>query len=274
MSTASTSSAPPNAPANPPSSSATPSPPSSPASGTSSASASIISSAPPTPATPQSSRTSSIAAARTATSTRAPTPASTASSTTSTSTMPSPATPAPIAAAPPKPSPRRTSSSSSPPSPTSSSRSTSRTPISSSPKPARNEVLAFVRQGLNDLSITRSNIKWGIPVAGESPHVFYVWFDALAAYISAVQDEPSLWPADLHLIGKEIVRFHAIYWPAFLMAAGLELPKRIFAHGWLMFENDKMSQIPRQHRSRRTHRPGHGLRRPALLPAPRSGVRT
>jgi methionyl-tRNA synthetase len=110
------------------------------------------------------------------------------------------------------------------------------------PETRKNEVLAFLRQGLNDLSITRSNIKWGIPVAGESPHVFYVWFDALAAYISAVQDEPSLWPADLHLIGKEIVRFHAIYWPAFLMAAGLELPKRIYAHGWLMFENDKMSK--------------------------------
>jgi methionyl-tRNA synthetase len=110
------------------------------------------------------------------------------------------------------------------------------------PETRKNEVLAFLRQGLNDLSITRSNIKWGIPVAGESPHVFYVWFDALTAYISAVQDEPSLWPADLHLIGKEIVRFHAIYWPAFLMAAGLELPKRIYAHGWLMFENDKMSK--------------------------------
>jgi len=110
------------------------------------------------------------------------------------------------------------------------------------PETRKNEVLAFLRQGLNDLSITRSNIKWGIPVAGEAPHVFYVWFDALTAYISAVQDEPSLWPADLHLIGKEIVRFHAIYWPAFLMAAGLELPKRIYAHGWLMFENDKMSK--------------------------------
>jgi methionyl-tRNA synthetase len=102
-------------------------------------------------------------------------------------------------------------------------------------------VLSFVRQGLTDLSITRTNIKWGIPVAGEAPHVFYVWFDALTTYMSAVDGE-NLWPADLHLIGKEIVRFHAIYWPAFLMAAGLELPKRIFAHGWLLFENDKMSK--------------------------------
>ena len=109
------------------------------------------------------------------------------------------------------------------------------------PETRRNEVVAFVRQGLTDLSITRTNIKWGIPVAGESPHVFYVWFDALTAYMSAVADE-GLWPADLHLIGKEIVRFHAIYWPAFLWAAGLELPKRIYAHGWLLFENDKMSK--------------------------------
>jgi methionyl-tRNA synthetase len=109
------------------------------------------------------------------------------------------------------------------------------------PESRRNEVLAFVRQGLTDISITRTNIKWGIPVAGESPHVFYVWFDALTAYMTAVAGE-DLWPADLHLIGKEIVRFHAIYWPAFLWAAGLELPKRIYAHGWLLFENDKMSK--------------------------------
>ncbi len=109
------------------------------------------------------------------------------------------------------------------------------------PETRRNEVISFVKAGLTDLSITRTNIKWGIPVDGEAPHVFYVWFDALAAYMSAVEGE-GLWPADLHLIGKEIVRFHAIYWPAFLMAAGLELPKQIFAHGWLLFENDKMSK--------------------------------
>ncbi len=109
------------------------------------------------------------------------------------------------------------------------------------PETRRNEVIAFVKQGLNDLSITRSNIKWGIPVAGEAPHVFYVWFDALSTYMSAVEGE-DLWPADLHLIGKEIVRFHAIYWPAFLMAAELPLPKRIFAHGWLLFEESKMSK--------------------------------
>ena len=109
------------------------------------------------------------------------------------------------------------------------------------PETRRNEVISFVKSGLTDLSITRTNIKWGIPVDGEAPHVFYVWFDALTTYMSAVEGE-NLWPADLHLIGKEIVRFHAIYWPAFLMAAGLPLPKRIFAHGWLLFENDKMSK--------------------------------
>lgn len=109
------------------------------------------------------------------------------------------------------------------------------------PETRRNEVIAFVKAGLSDLSITRTNVKWGIPVQGEAPHVFYVWFDALATYMSAV-DGKGLWPADLHLIGKEIVRFHAIYWPAFLMAAGLELPKRIFAHGWLLFEESKMSK--------------------------------
>jgi methionyl-tRNA synthetase len=109
------------------------------------------------------------------------------------------------------------------------------------PETRRNEVISFVKSGLTDLSITRTNIKWGIPVEGEAPHVFYVWFDALTTYMSAVAGE-NQWPADLHLIGKEIVRFHAVYWPAFLMAAGLELPKQIFAHGWLLFENDKMSK--------------------------------
>ncbi|HTQ55003.1 MAG TPA: methionine--tRNA ligase [Bryobacteraceae bacterium] len=109
------------------------------------------------------------------------------------------------------------------------------------PDTRRNEVLSFVKQGLSDLSITRTNIKWGISVDGEAPHVFYVWFDALTDYMTAV-DGTDLWPADLHLIGKEIVRFHAIYWPAFLMAAGLPLPKRIFAHGWLLFEESKMSK--------------------------------
>ncbi len=113
------------------------------------------------------------------------------------------------------------------------------------PEIRRNEVMAFVRQGLKDLSISRTSITWGIPVPEDEPgsakHVFYVWFDALSTYMSAVDGE-KMWPADLHLIGKEISRFHAVYWPAFLWAAGLELPKRIFAHGWLLFENDKMSK--------------------------------
>jgi methionyl-tRNA synthetase len=108
------------------------------------------------------------------------------------------------------------------------------------PESRRNEVLAFLRQGLKDLSISRTTIQWGIPVPNHPPHVFYVWFDALNTYRSAVAEAD--WPADLHLIGKEIVRFHAIYWPAFLWAAGLPLPRRIFAHGWLLFENDKMSK--------------------------------
>jgi methionyl-tRNA synthetase len=103
------------------------------------------------------------------------------------------------------------------------------------PESRRNEVISFVKQGLNDLSITRTTIKWGIPVPVEGNHVFYVWFDALIAYMTAAK-ERNLWPADLHLIGKEIVRFHAVYWPALLMAAELPLPKRIFAHGWLLFE--------------------------------------
>jgi methionyl-tRNA synthetase len=109
------------------------------------------------------------------------------------------------------------------------------------PETRRNEVLAFVRQGLQDLSISRTNIKWGIPVPEDEKHVFYVWFDALTTYMSAVDGE-NLWPADLHLIGKEILRFHAIYWPAFLWAAGLEIPKRVFAHGWLLIEDEKMSK--------------------------------
>jgi methionyl-tRNA synthetase len=109
------------------------------------------------------------------------------------------------------------------------------------PETRRNEVIAFVKHGLQDLSISRTTIRWGIPVPNEEKHVFYVWFDALSTYMSAVHGE-DLWPADLHLIGKEIVRFHAVYWPAFLMAADLPLPKRIFAHGWLLFENDKMSK--------------------------------
>ena len=114
------------------------------------------------------------------------------------------------------------------------------------PESRRNEVVSFVNGGLKDLSITRTTIRWGIPVPEEAPHVFYVWFDALIGYLSAVGgqnfDERGLWPADLHIVGKEIIRFHAVYWPAFLMAADLPLPKQIWAHGWLLFDSEKMSK--------------------------------
>jgi methionyl-tRNA synthetase len=116
------------------------------------------------------------------------------------------------------------------------------------PEARRNEVLSFVRGGLRDLSITRTSLKWGIPWQGDEKHVFYVWTDALTNYITAVgyplrKDEfNKYWPADVHLVGKEIIRFHAVYWPAFLMAAGLDLPKKVFAHGHLLFQDEKMSK--------------------------------
>jgi len=114
------------------------------------------------------------------------------------------------------------------------------------PESRRNEVLSFVQGGLRNLSITRTTIKWGIPVPEEAPHVFYVWFDALIGYLSAVGGPEyatrDLWPADLHIVGKEIIRFHAVYWPAFLMAADLPLPRQIWAHGWLLFDSEKMSK--------------------------------
>ncbi|HYL62140.1 MAG TPA: methionine--tRNA ligase [Candidatus Methylomirabilis sp.] len=114
------------------------------------------------------------------------------------------------------------------------------------PETRKNEVLSFVEGGLRDLSITRTTVRWGIPVPGEEAHVFYVWFDALTAYLSAVggpnYEKSGYWPADVHLVGKEIIRFHAVYWPAFLMAAGLPLPKQIWAHGWLLMDSAKMSK--------------------------------
>jgi len=114
------------------------------------------------------------------------------------------------------------------------------------PDARRNEVLSFVEGGLKDLSITRTSIRWGIPVPGEAPHVFYVWFDALTSYLSAVggadYERRGYWPANLHLVGKEIIRFHAVYWPAFLMAAGVPVPKQIWAHGWLLMDSSKMSK--------------------------------
>ena len=117
------------------------------------------------------------------------------------------------------------------------------------PETRRNEVLSFVRGGLRDLSISRSTFSWGIPVPDDPKHVVYVWLDALANYITALgygsadtSKYEKYWPADVHMIGKEIVRFHCVYWPAFLLAAGLPLPKGITAHGWLLFEESKMSK--------------------------------
>jgi len=117
------------------------------------------------------------------------------------------------------------------------------------PETRRNEVISFVRSGLRDLSISRSTFSWGIPVPDDPKHVIYVWLDALANYITALgygQADTKLfekyWPADAQMIGKEIVRFHCVYWPAFLMAAGVPLPKGIVAHGWLLFEENKMSK--------------------------------
>ncbi len=120
------------------------------------------------------------------------------------------------------------------------------------PETRRNEVISFVKAGLKDLSVSRTSVKWGIPVPGDEKHVIYVWMEALANYITAIgygSDDPAdkanferYWPADLHIVGKEITRFHCVYWPAILMAAGLPLPKSVVAHGWLLFEESKMSK--------------------------------
>ncbi len=116
------------------------------------------------------------------------------------------------------------------------------------PASKRREMLSFIRGGLADLSVSRSSFRWGIPVPGDPDHVMYVWLDALTNYLSALgyPDEAAanwrFWPADLHLVGKDIQRFHAIYWPAFLMAAGLPVPRRIFAHGWWTVDGAKMSK--------------------------------
>lgn len=116
------------------------------------------------------------------------------------------------------------------------------------PAERRNEVISFVRSGLKDLSISRTTFDWGVPVPGDDKHVMYVWVDALTNYITGVgypdanAPEWKRWPADVHIIGKDIVRFHAIYWPAFLMSAGIELPKRVFGHGFVFNRGEKMSK--------------------------------
>jgi methionyl-tRNA synthetase len=120
------------------------------------------------------------------------------------------------------------------------------------PESTRREVVSFVRGGLKDLSVSRTSFSWGIPVPGDEKHVIYVWLDALANYITALgygSDDPAdqarfqkFWPADMHLMAKEITRFHCAYWPAFLMAAGIPLPRSVRAHGWLLFDQGKMSK--------------------------------
>jgi len=117
------------------------------------------------------------------------------------------------------------------------------------PEGRRNEVIAFVRSGLRDLSVSRTTFSWGVPVPDDPAHIMYVWLDALTNYLTAVgyPDEDSerfttFWPVDLHMVGKDILRFHAVYWPAFLMAAGVAPPKRVFAHGWWTNEGQKISK--------------------------------
>jgi methionyl-tRNA synthetase len=117
------------------------------------------------------------------------------------------------------------------------------------PTARANEALSFVKQGLRDVSLSRGKISWGVPVPWDPSHVFYVWFDALLNYVTALafgrdgEDvTETFWPADVHLIGKDILKFHAVYWPALLMAAGLELPKRLFVHGFLLMDGEKMSK--------------------------------
>ena len=117
------------------------------------------------------------------------------------------------------------------------------------PESRRNEVISFVKSGLKDLSVSRKSFSWGIPVPSNTSHVIYVWLDALTNYISALNypnkdDElfKKFWPASIHLIGKDILRFHAVYWPAFLLAAKIEVPKRVYGHGWILSGEEKMSK--------------------------------
>ena len=117
------------------------------------------------------------------------------------------------------------------------------------PKSRKNEVVQFVKRGLKDLSVSRTSFSWGIPVPKNSKHVIYVWLDALTNYLSALnfpntddKKYKNFWPADVHIIGKDILRFHAIYWPAFLMAAKIPLPKRVYGHGWILSDEKKMSK--------------------------------
>ena len=151
------------------------------------------------------------------------------------------------------------------------------------PESTRREVISFVRGGLKDLSVSRTSFSWGIPVPGDEKHVVYVWLDALANYITALgygSDDPTdqarfakFWPADMHLIGKEISRFHCVYWPAFLMAAGIAPPRSVKANGWLLFDQGKMSKSRGNIVRAETVHGSAGRRCAALLPAARDSLR-
>ncbi len=117
------------------------------------------------------------------------------------------------------------------------------------PESRKNEVISFVKSGLKDLSVSRKTFKWGIPVPNNDKHIIYVWLDALTNYLSALNYPDTnnelfkkFWPASIHLIGKDILRFHAVYWPAFLLAAKIELPKKVYGHGWILSGEEKMSK--------------------------------
>jgi len=116
------------------------------------------------------------------------------------------------------------------------------------PVERKNEIISFVKSGLRDLSVSRTTFDWGIPVPGDPKHVMYVWVDALTNYVTATgwpdqtSSRAAFWPANVHIIGKDIIRFHAVYWPAFLMSAGLQVPRRIFGHGFLFYRGEKMSK--------------------------------
>lgn len=116
------------------------------------------------------------------------------------------------------------------------------------PESRRNEIIAFIKEGLRDLSISRINFSWGIPMEADPKHVIYVWVDALTSYLSPLgyfnenSDKKKFWPVDFHLVGKDILRFHTVYWPAMLLSAGIELPKSVFAHGWWTVDGQKMSK--------------------------------
>ena len=145
------------------------------------------------------------------------------------------------------------------------------------PESRKNEIVTFVEGGLKDLSITRTTIRWGIPVPGEEPHVFYVWFDALTAYLSAVggpdYEKRGMWPADVHFVGKDIIRFHTVYWPAFLMAAHAAPAKTSLGARLVLDGCGQDEQVQGQRSPSAPHRQHAGDGRAPLLHAARSRFR-